>query len=72
MISSSHQIEVGDVMANYYTPFSLRVSEELLDKVKQLAAAHKRSANKEIEFALEQYVSAYEQEHESIRLPPQA
>ena len=39
-------------MANYYTPFSLRVSEELLDKVKQLAAAHKRSANKEIEFAL--------------------
>ena len=35
-------------MANYYTPFSLRVSEELLDKVKQLAAAHKRSANKEI------------------------
>ena len=24
MISLSHQIEVGDVMANYYTPFSLR------------------------------------------------
>jgi predicted transcriptional regulator len=72
MISSSHQFEVGDVMANYYTPFSLRVSEELLDKVKQLAAAHKRSANKEIEFALEQYVAAYEQEHGSIRLPPQA
>ena len=53
MISSSHQIEVGDVMANYYTPFSLRVSEELLGKVRQIAAAHKRSANKEIEFALE-------------------
>ena len=59
-------------MANYYTPFSLRVSEELLDKVKQLAAEHKRSANKEIEFALEQYVAAYEKEHGSIRLPPQA
>ena len=59
-------------MANYYTPFSLRVSEELLDKVKQLAATHKRSANKEIEFALEQYVAAYEKEHGSIRLPPQA
>ena len=40
--------------------------------MKQLAAAHKRSANKEIEFALEQYVAAYEQEHGSIRLPPQA
>ena len=72
MISSSHQIEVGDVMANYYTPFSLRISEELLDKVKQIAAAHKRSANKEMEFALEQYVAAYEKEHGAIRLPPQA
>ena len=39
-------------MANYYTPFSLRISEELLDKVKQVAAKNKRSANKEIEFAL--------------------
>ena len=29
---------MGDVMANYYTPFSLRVSEELLGKLKQLAA----------------------------------
>lgn len=56
-------------MANYYTPFSLRVSEELLDKVKQIAAANKRSANKEIEFALEQYVAAYEAEHGSIVLP---
>ncbi len=69
MISSSHQIEVGDVMANYYTPFSLRVSEELLGKVRQIAAAHKRSANKEIEFALEQYVAAYEKEHGDISLP---
>lgn len=56
-------------MANYYTPFSLRVSEELLGKVKQIAAAHKRSANKEIEFALEQYVAAYEKEHGGISLP---
>lgn len=47
-------------MANYYTPFSLRVSEELLDKIKQIAAENKRSANKEIEFALEQYVRQYE------------
>lgn len=62
MISSMHQIEVGDVMANYYAPFSLRISEELLDKLKQLALRNKRSANKEIEFALEQYVAAYEKE----------
>ena len=50
-------------MANYYAPFSLRVSEELLDKIKHIAAQHKRSANKEIEFVLEQYVHQYEQTH---------
>ena len=60
---------MGDIMANYYTPFSLRVSEDLLGKLKQLAAVHKRSANKEMEFALEQYVAAYEKEHGSISLP---
>ena len=50
-------------MANYYAPFSLRVSEELLDKIKYIAAQNKRSANKEIEFVLEQYVRQYEQAH---------
>ena len=50
-------------MANYFQPFSLRISEELLDRVKQIAEKNKRSANKEIEFALEQYVETYETEH---------
>ena len=50
-------------MSNYYAPFSLRVSEELLDKIKYIAAQNKRSANKEIEFVLEQYVRQYEQAH---------
>ena len=53
-------------MANYFQPFSLRISEELLDKVKHIAEKNKRSANKEIEFALEQYVEAYETEHGKI------
>lgn len=53
-------------MANYYTPFSLRVSEELLAKVKVIAVRNKRSANKEIEFALEQYVQDFEQRHGKI------
>ena len=47
-------------MANYFTPFSLRISEELLSKIKRIAAQNKRSANKEIEFVLEQYVREYE------------
>lgn len=55
-------------MANYYAPFSLRVSEELLDKIKYIAAQNKRSANKEIEFLLEQYVREYERQHGQIRI----
>ena len=44
---------------NYYTPFSLRISESLLDQIKEIAKANKRSANKEIEYALEQYAAQY-------------
>ena len=55
-------------MANYFTPFSLRVSEELLDKVKVIAAENKHSTNKEIEFVLEQYVREYEAKNSEIKL----
>ena len=55
-------------MANYYTPLSLRVSEDLLAKVKVIAVRNKRSANKEIEYALEQYVKAFEERHEEIMI----
>ncbi len=53
---------------NYYPPFSLRVSEDLLDKVKYIAENNKRSANKEIEFALEQYVKTFESENGKINI----
>ncbi len=53
---------------NYYTPFSLRVSEDLLDKVKIIAANNKRSANKEIEFVLSEYVKLYETKNGKIEL----
>ncbi len=52
---------------NYYPPFSLRVSEELLEKIKYIASKNKRSANKEIEFVLEQYVEAYEKANGEIK-----
>lgn len=51
---------------NYYPPFSLRISETLLDKIKFIAEENKRSANKEIEYILEQYVKKYEQENGTI------
>lgn len=53
---------------NYYSPFSLRVSEALLDKIKYIADMNKRSANKEIEFVLEQYIRKYEAEFGKIEL----
>ena len=50
----------------YYQPFSLRISEDLHRKLKQIAAQHKRSENKEIEYILEEYVLAFEREHGSL------
>jgi len=51
---------------NYYPPFSLRISEELLHKIKYIADTNKRSTNKEIEFVLEQYVKKFEKENGDI------
>lgn len=51
---------------NYYAPFSLRISETLMDKIKYIAEENKRSANKEIEFILEKYVKKYEDENGKI------
>ena len=53
-------------MGNYYPPFSLRICEGLLEKVKKIADINKRSANKEIEFMIEQYVRRYEAEHGEV------
>ena len=53
-------------MGNYYPPFSLRVSEVLLAKLKIIAAGNKRSANREMEYALEQYVREYEKTHGEV------
>lgn len=58
--------EVICVPGNYYPPFSLRVSEELIEKVKYIAAKNKRSANKEIEYILEKAVDNYEKENGKI------
>ncbi len=53
---------------NYFSPFSLRISEELLEKIKFIAAINKRSANKEIEFILENAVKDYEKNNGEISL----
>lgn len=53
-------------MDNYYQPFPLRIPEELIEKIKVIAKNHKRSANKEMELILEDYVKDYENEYGEI------
>ena len=55
-------------MGNYYSPFSLRVSEELTGKIKYIAKQNKRSANREMELALEEYIRKYEKKNGEISL----
>lgn len=58
----------GITMGNYYFPFSLRIPEELLDKVKFIANENKRSANKELEFIIQSYVEDWEKKNKIIKL----
>jgi hypothetical protein len=53
-------------VGNYYAPFSLRIPEALLEKIKRIAAENQRSANREITFVLENYVREYERTHGAI------
>ena len=45
------------IRGNYYPTFSLRISEDILEQIRELALMHKRSINKEIEYALETYIN---------------
>lgn len=54
---------------NYYQPFSLRIPEELLYKIKMIAKSNKRSSNKEMEYALQKYVERWEKENDPIEEP---
>ena len=45
---------------NYFSPFSVRIPEELLFKIKKLAEMNKRSANKQVEYILDKYMAEWE------------
>ena len=49
--------------------FTLRTSEELINKIAAIANITKRSMNAQVEFFLEQCVNAYEKENGTINLP---
>lgn len=66
MPSSLYQED--DKMTSQLPPFSLRISEELMDKIRFIAQKNLRSANKEIEFALIKYVVGYEKDNGEIKV----
>jgi len=53
-------------MGNYYPPFSLRIPEELIEKVKSIAMENKRSTNKELEYIIQVYVDNWERQNDKI------
>jgi len=57
-------------MGNYFSPFPLRIPEELIEKIKYIANKHKRSANKEMEYVLHSYVEDWEKNHGKISVDP--
>ncbi len=49
-------------------PYSIRIEEELMKKLRILAKENGRSLNKQIEFSLRKYLMAYEKENGEIKI----
>ena len=49
-------------------PFSVRIEKEIMDKMRILAKENGRSLNKQIEFAVKQYLKVYEAENGEVKL----
>ncbi len=49
------------------SPFSVRIEKGTMDKMRILAKENGRSLNKQIEFAVKQYLKDYEAEHGEVK-----
>lgn len=56
-------------MATDKKPTMLRLPQDILYKIRELAHIERRSMNMEIEHALQVYISMYEKEHGAIQIP---
>lgn len=59
-------------MSTQQSPYSLRVSPELMEKAKVIAKEHGRSLNKEIEVILKEAVKDYEAAYGPIQICKQS
>ncbi len=48
-------------------PFSVRIEKNIMDKMRILAKENGRSLNKQIEYAVKQYLKAYEAENGEVK-----
>ena len=46
-----------------FNPYPLRIDEDLMEELKEMADAHSRSVNKEIEFLIKEAVKKYKIEN---------
>ena len=46
-----------------FNPYPLRIDEELMDELKEMAEAHSRSVNKEIEFLIKEATKKFRLEN---------
>ena len=56
-------------MATDKRPTMLRLPEELYEKLRILAFLERRSVNRQIEHALEEYITAFEKTHGPLEAP---
>ena len=51
--------EVGRCSMKTFNPYPLRIDEELMEELKEMAEAHSRSVNKEIEYLIKEAIKKY-------------
>lgn len=49
----------------YMLTYTLRISEDLMEQLREVAEYNSRSVNKEIEFLIKQHVETFQKEHKS-------
>ncbi len=56
-------------MASGKRSTTLRLPEEIYEKIRYLAFVERRSVNMQIEYTLSEYISGYERQYGVIKLP---
>lgn len=56
-------------MASEKRSTTLRLPEEIYEKIRYLAFIERRSVNMQIEYTLSEYISGYERQYGVIKLP---